>query len=78
MPRTGVFRVYARCKHISGSLGNDRADRVLLQGEWLATGIDSGSKFTAIDLTEGEWFDYDEKAGEEVSIKDIKWEVRRS
>ncbi|KAG4421799.1 hypothetical protein IFR04_005049 [Cadophora malorum] len=35
------------------------------EGEWLATGIESGSKFTAIDLTEGEWFDYDEKAGDE-------------
>ncbi|KAK7902739.1 hypothetical protein LTR67_002385 [Exophiala xenobiotica] len=47
-------------------------------GEWEATGIDSGTKFTGIDLSEGEWFDYDEKAGEEVSIKDIKWEVRRA
>jgi hypothetical protein len=48
------------------------------QGEWLATGIESGSKFVAIDLTEGEWFDYDEKAGEEVSIKELKWEIRRN
>ncbi|KAH8601329.1 hypothetical protein B0O99DRAFT_254373 [Bisporella sp. PMI_857] len=48
------------------------------EGEWLATGLESGSKFTAIDLTEGEWFDYDEKAGDEVSIKDLKWEIRRN
>ncbi|CZT51271.1 probable DUF866 domain protein [Rhynchosporium secalis] len=48
------------------------------EGDWLATGVDSGSKFTTIDLTEGEWFDYDEKAGEEVSIKDLKWEIRRN
>ncbi|KAF4626920.1 hypothetical protein G7Y89_g11236 [Cudoniella acicularis] len=48
------------------------------EGEWLVTGIDSGSKFTAIDLTEGDWFDYDEKAGDEVSIKDLKWEIRRN
>lgn len=48
------------------------------KGEWEATGIDSGTKFTGIDLSDGEWFDYDEKAGEEVSIKDIKWEVRRA
>ncbi|OQU99642.1 hypothetical protein CLAIMM_05249 [Cladophialophora immunda] len=34
-------------------------------GEWEATGIESGTKFTGIDLSEGEWFDYDEKAGEE-------------
>jgi len=54
-----------------------RADHDL-QGEWLATGIDSGTKFTSIDLTDGEWFDYDEKAGEEVSIKELKWEIRRN
>lgn len=48
------------------------------QGEWEAKGVDSGTKFSGIDLTEGEWFDYDEKAGEEVSIKDIKWEIRRA
>jgi hypothetical protein len=47
-------------------------------GEWLATGLDSGTKFTAIDLSEGEWFDYDEKAAAEVSIKDLIWEIRRA
>ncbi|OCT55018.1 DUF866 domain protein [Cladophialophora carrionii] len=34
-------------------------------GEWEATGVESGTKFHGIDLSEGEWFDYDEKAGEE-------------
>lgn len=29
-------------------------------------------------MTEGEWFDYDEKAGEEVSIKDLKWDIVRA
>ncbi|KAK1772659.1 hypothetical protein QBC33DRAFT_522113 [Phialemonium atrogriseum] len=48
------------------------------EGVWLAEGIDSNSKFTEIELQDGEWFDYDEKAGEEVSIKDIKWEIRRA
>lgn len=48
------------------------------QGEWEATGTDSGTKFTGIDLSDGEWFDYDEKAGDEVSIKDIKWQIRRA
>lgn len=47
-------------------------------GEWLAIGTESGTKFEKIDLSEGEWFDYDEKAGEEVSVKDIKWEIRRA
>lgn len=47
------------------------------QGEWLATGVDSNTKFAAIDLSE-EWYDYDEKAGDEVSVKDMKWEIRRN
>ncbi|OCK86458.1 hypothetical protein K432DRAFT_341288 [Lepidopterella palustris CBS 459.81] len=47
-------------------------------GEWLATGLESSTKFAEIDLTEGEWYDYDEKAGEEVSIKVLKWEIRRA
>lgn len=55
-----------------------RLVNISVKGDWLATGLESGSKFTAIDLTEGEWFDYDEKAGEEVSIKDLKWEIRRN
>jgi len=41
-------------------------------------GAESSSKFTGVELAEGEWFDYDEKAGEEVSIKEVKWEIKRS
>ena len=48
------------------------------QGAWKATGVESGTKFSDIDLTEGDWYDYDEKAGEEVSIKDVKWAIRRA
>ena len=48
-----------------------------LKGEWLANGIESNTQFTSIDLSD-EWFDFDEKAKEEVSIKDVKWEIRRA
>ncbi|KAK3203971.1 hypothetical protein GRF29_106g1241701 [Pseudopithomyces chartarum] len=48
------------------------------EGEFEAKGAESVTKFTAIDLSEGEWFDYDEKAGEEVSITNVKWEIRRA
>lgn len=41
-------------------------------------GVESGTKFNSIDLTEGEWFEYDEKAGEEVTIKDLKLEIKRA
>ena len=47
-------------------------------GDWLADGAESTTKFTGIDLTEGDWFDYDEKAGDEVSILGQKWEIRRA
>ncbi|MCJ1480348.1 hypothetical protein MMC06_000503 [Schaereria dolodes] len=47
-------------------------------GEWTAKGLESTTIFPGIDLQEGEWFDYDEKAGEEVSIKDLRWEIRRA
>ncbi|KAL2759619.1 hypothetical protein ACRALDRAFT_2094754, partial [Sodiomyces alcalophilus JCM 7366] len=48
------------------------------EGEWLAEGSESGTKFEAIELTDGEWYDYDEKAGEEVSIKDLSWDIQRA
>lgn len=48
------------------------------EGDWLATGEESGTKFLAIDLSEEEWFEYDEKAGQEVSVKEVKWEVKRA
>ncbi|KAF2739901.1 hypothetical protein EJ04DRAFT_426031 [Polyplosphaeria fusca] len=40
--------------------------------------VESNTKFSGIELNEGEWFDYDEKAGEEVSITNLKWEIRRA
>ncbi|KAK5661006.1 hypothetical protein OQA88_12384 [Cercophora sp. LCS_1] len=48
------------------------------EGEWLVDGTDSNTKFTGVELTEGEWFDYDEKANDEVSIKELKWEINRA
>ena len=47
-------------------------------GEWLADGLESGTKFDGIDLSEGEWYEYDEKVTAEVSIKELKWQIRRA
>ncbi len=49
-------------------------------GDWTAKGTDSGTKFEIGEgqLAEGDWYDYDEKAGEEVSVKEAKWEIRRA
>lgn len=49
-----------------------------MQGEWEAKGIESSTSFTGIELGEGEWYDYDEKAGEEVSIKEMTWTIARA
>lgn len=38
---------------------------------------ESGTPFKEMDLTEGEWFDYDEKNSEEVSVTDVKWDIKR-
>ncbi|KAF1840692.1 DUF866-domain-containing protein [Cucurbitaria berberidis CBS 394.84] len=48
------------------------------EGEFLAKGAETVTKFSGIDLCEDEWFDYDEKSGEEVSITGVQWEVRRA
>ena len=48
------------------------------QGEFKAVGAETGTKFSGIDLSEGEWYEYDEKASEEVSITNVKWEIRRA
>ncbi|EPS32693.1 hypothetical protein PDE_07653 [Penicillium oxalicum 114-2] len=47
-------------------------------GEWEAQGAESSTSFTGIDLSEGEWYDYDEKTSEEVSIKEVKWSIERA
>ncbi|GAB5587892.1 hypothetical protein Unana1_02792 [Umbelopsis nana] len=44
---------------------------------WTAQGAESGTKFEDIDLTEGDWADYDEKAGEPVGISNIESEFRK-
>nr|KAG5710268.1 hypothetical protein BaRGS_008984 [Batillaria attramentaria] len=40
---------------------------------WTAEGLESGTPFT-VNLTEKEWYDYDEKAGESVSITEVKFQ----
>ncbi|KAG2176326.1 hypothetical protein INT43_005560 [Umbelopsis isabellina] len=44
---------------------------------WLAEGAESGTKFEDIDLTEKDWAEYDEKAGEPVGISGIEVDFRK-
>ncbi|KIH43954.1 hypothetical protein ANCDUO_26033 [Ancylostoma duodenale] len=39
---------------------------------WTAVGVESGTAFDDIDLSEKAWADYDEKAGEATEISDIE------
>lgn len=48
------------------------------EGKFACVGAESGTKFNEIDLSDNEWFDYDEKSGEEVSITDVQWSVARN
>ncbi|ETW87391.1 hypothetical protein HETIRDRAFT_121782 [Heterobasidion irregulare TC 32-1] len=45
------------------------------RGTWKCKGIESGTPFTDVELEEGEWVDYDEKAAVPVGISNIesKW-----
>lgn len=50
----------------------------LVSGEWFCRGTESGTNFSDLDLSEGDWYDYDEKVSEEVSITDIAWAIKRT
>ncbi|KAF9519911.1 hypothetical protein BS47DRAFT_1324245 [Hydnum rufescens UP504] len=45
------------------------------RGMWQTTGVESGTRFTEVDLEDREWTDYDEKVSVPVSIMEIeaKW-----
>ncbi|KAF9535364.1 hypothetical protein CPB83DRAFT_841630 [Crepidotus variabilis] len=46
------------------------------EGTWKCVGTESGTVFSEVELAEGEWSDYDEKASLPVNISkiDSKWE----
>ncbi|KAL1737054.1 hypothetical protein EV714DRAFT_265868 [Schizophyllum commune] len=47
----------------------------MTRGAWKCKGVDSGTVFSDVDLSEGEWTDYDEKASQPVGISELgsKW-----
>ncbi|KXN72720.1 DUF866-domain-containing protein [Conidiobolus coronatus NRRL 28638] len=45
---------------------------------FFAKGAESNTRFEDIDLTDGEWADYDDKANVEVSIMDIEVKFQRA
>lgn len=47
-------------------------------GDFEAAGLESGTRFAGVELGEGEWYEYDEKVGEEVSVTNVVWEVRKN
>ncbi|PVD23620.1 hypothetical protein C0Q70_16893 [Pomacea canaliculata] len=63
------FRWYLKLK--CENCGEETPDYVYLTASvgWIAEGTESGTPFS-IDLSEKEWYDYDEKAGESVSISE--------
>ena len=48
----------------------------IAQSPFKCKGLNSETIFDKIDLSENEWYDYDDNAGEETSITDIKWEIK--
>lgn len=48
------------------------------EGRWQCVGSETNTPFTEVDLEDGEWYDYDEKAGSEVSVTDVSYDIARS
>lgn len=48
------------------------------EGRWQCVGAETNTSFTEVDLEDGEWYDYDEKAGSEVSVTDVSYDIARS
>ncbi|KAA8915241.1 hypothetical protein TRICI_002598 [Trichomonascus ciferrii] len=46
-------------------------------GLFSCKGAESNTPFNEVELEDGEWYDYDEKSGDEVSITDIKWSIKK-
>ncbi|GEQ69757.1 hypothetical protein JCM33374_g3431 [Metschnikowia sp. JCM 33374] len=47
------------------------------EGRWMCKAAESNSVFQEVDFEDGEWYDYDDIKGEEVSVTDFKWEITR-
>lgn len=47
----------------------------IADGPFICKGAETISEFKEVDLLDEEWYDYDDIAGEETSITDIKWEI---
>ncbi|KAG8928801.1 hypothetical protein FRC03_012687 [Tulasnella sp. 419] len=48
------------------------------KGIWKCRGAESGTIFDEVDLDEGEWTEYDEKARQPVGITEIQSEIKRA
>ncbi|PWY99295.1 DUF866-domain-containing protein [Testicularia cyperi] len=48
------------------------------QGTWVCKGTESGTLFDAVEFEDGEWMDYDEKAGAEVGILELEHRWKRA
>ncbi|KAI9461831.1 DUF866-domain-containing protein, partial [Boletus coccyginus] len=48
------------------------------RGQWTCRGTDSNTSFDEIDLQEGEWYDYDEKAALPVQITSVESRFSRA
>ncbi|VEU19853.1 DEKNAAC100386 [Brettanomyces naardenensis] len=47
------------------------------EGPFECKGANSRTVFHEVDISGGEWYDYDEEAGNEVSITEIAWDISK-
>ncbi|KAF3993694.1 hypothetical protein FT663_01107 [Candidozyma haemuli var. vulneris] len=48
------------------------------EGRWQCVGEESGTKFEEVDLEDAEWYDYDDKQGDEVSVTEVQFDISRA
>lgn len=47
-------------------------------GQWKCLSTESSTQFDEVDLEDGDWYDYDDNAKEEVSVTEVSFEIARS
>lgn len=48
------------------------------EGRWQCVGEELGTKFEEVDLEDAEWYDYDDKQGDEVSVTEVQFDILRA
>jgi hypothetical protein len=49
----------------------------IADGPFVCKGLETDTEFNEVLLEDGEWYDYDDKAGDETSIVEVQWKIAK-